>query len=71
MENNMNKEVLLEQIAKFRRNKSEHDKYTDVLLIVYKLVYAYEEDDYLSKEDIKDLISELIEDMYSDDYNCI
>ena len=65
----MNKkiEVLIDQVNEVRKSQSDNDKYSDVLLLAMNLLLAYDEDDYLDKNDMKDFVSETIEDMYKDD----
>ena len=65
----MNKkiEVLIDQVNEVRKSQSDNDKYSDVLLLAMNLLLAYDEDNYLDKNDMKDFVSETIEDMYIDD----
>ena len=65
----MNKkiEVLIDQVNEVRKSQSDNDKYSDVLLLTMNLLLAYDEDNYLDKNDMKDFVSEAIEDMYKND----
>lgn len=65
----MNKkiEVLIDQVNEVRKSQSDNDKYSDVLLLAMNLLLAYDENNYLDKNDMKDFVFETIEDMYKDD----